>query len=148
MIKAWRSRLAFLFVALAATPALAHHMAVVVAKEGAVSQLSSAQLSKIFLAEVRKWPDGKTITLVLHRASAGEAITLERLNRMSAIEWQAWIAQHKNEIKLVGSDEEVLSYVENIPGAVGLIDVRSLNSRVRIIRIDGKLPMEAGYLPH
>jgi hypothetical protein len=67
---------------------------------------------------------------------------------MSAIEWQAWIAQHKNEIKLVGSDEEVLSYVENIPGAVGLIDVRSLNSRVRIIRIDGKLPMEAGYLPH
>lgn len=148
MIRRWRSTFWFLFVLLAVAPAFAHHMAVVMGKESHVSALSSAELSKIFRAEVRKWPDGKPIALVLHRSSPGEAITLERLHRMSAGEWQAWMAEHKPMIQFVSSDEEVLSYVERVPGSIGLVDVRSVNSRVSIIRIDGKLPMEAGYLPH
>jgi ABC-type phosphate transport system substrate-binding protein len=148
MVRAKQSSIAFLFVVLAAAPALAHHMAVVMAKESTVSNLSSAELSKIFRAEVRKWPDGKPITLVLHRASPGEAVTLEHLNRMSAAEWLAWMAQHKQAIKLVASDEDVLSYVKSMPGAIGLVDVRSVNSQVNLIRIDGKLPMEDGYLSH
>ena len=148
MVRPKRSSIAFLFVVLAAAPALAHHMAVVMAKQSSVSDLSSAELSKIFRAEVRKWPDGKPITLVLHRASPGEAVTLEHLNRMSAAEWQAWMAEHKQAIKLVGSDEDVLFYVERVPGAIGLVEVRSVNSEVRLIHIDGKLPMEDGYLSH
>jgi hypothetical protein len=41
-----------------------------------------------------------------------------------------------------------LSYVEKTPGAVGLVDVRSVNDHVNIVRVDGKVPMEEGYLPH
>ncbi|MGM3932448.1 substrate-binding domain-containing protein, partial [Salmonella sp. NW378] len=67
-----------------AVPCFAHHMAVVVSKQNGVASLTSTQLSKIFRAELRKWPDGKSITLVLHRASAGETSTLQRLNKMSA----------------------------------------------------------------
>ncbi len=143
-----RTLAAILFAAVSVAPCFAHHMAVVVSKQNNVAALSSVQLGKIFRAETKKWPDGKNIQLVLHRASNGEAITLQRLNKKSAQQWQNWIAEHKDSIKLVDSDEDVLSYVENTPGAVGLVAVHSLNDRVNIIRVDGKLPMEEGYLPH
>jgi len=123
-------------------------MAVVVSKQNGVTALSSAQLSRMFRAENKKWPDGKSIQLVLHRASNGEAVTLQRLNKMSAQQWHSWVTEHKDSLILVDSDEDVLNYVQNAPGAVGLVDVRSVNDHVNIIRVDGKVPMEDGYLPH
>ena len=144
------SRLAalVLFAAISAVPCFAHHMAVVVSKQSGVTAISSAQLKKMFRAETKKWPDGKSIQLVMHRASTGEAITLQRLNKMSAQQWQSWVAEHKDSLKLVDTDNEVLQYVESTPGAVGLVEVHSLNDHVNIIRVDGKVPMEDGYLPH
>ena len=132
----------------ATVPCFAHHMAVVVSKENAVSTMTSAQLSKIFLAENKKWPDGKAISVVLHRGSAGETVTLKRLNKMTAQQWEAWLAEHKDSIKLVDSDDDVLSYVASTPGAIGLVELHSVNDRVTVVRIDGKVPMEEGYLPH
>jgi ABC-type phosphate transport system substrate-binding protein len=143
-----RGAVVVLFAIMSAAPCFAHHMAVVVSKQNGVSALSSAQLSRIFRAETKKWPDGKTIQLVLHRESHGETITLQRLNKMTAQQWQNWIAEHKDSVKLVDSDDDALSYVEATPGAVGLVDVRSVNEHVNIVRVDGKVPMEDGYLPH
>jgi ABC-type phosphate transport system substrate-binding protein len=143
-----RSAAVVLFAFMSVAPCFAHHMAVVVSKQNGVSAVSSAQLSRIFRAETKKWPDGKTIQLVLHRESHGETITLQRLNKMSAQQWQNWIAEHKESVKLVDSDEDALSYVEATPGAVGLVDVRSVNDHVNIVRVDCKVPMEDGYLPH
>ena len=31
------------------------------------------------------------------------------------------------------------------PGAVGIVDVYAINSSVKVIRIDGKLPFDVGY---
>lgn len=143
-----RSAAIILFAIISVAPCFAHHMAVVVSKQNGVGTLSSAQLSKIFRAETKKWPDGKSIQLVLHRASNGEAITLQRLNKMSAQQWHTWVAEHKASIVLVDSDDDVLKYVQSAPGAVGLVDVRSLNDHVNIVRVGGKVPMEDGYLPH
>src|SRR5271163_1876006 len=89
----------FLLVLL--TPCFAHHMAVVVNKENAVGGFTSTELGKLFRAEIKKWPDGKSVILVLHKNSAGEAETVERLNRMSASEWKALLAEHKTSILLV-----------------------------------------------
>ena len=147
-MKTFRSAVLLLLAVGIAAPCFAHHMAVVVSKENAVSTMTSLQLSKIFRAETRKWPDGKGVSVVLHRASPGEAVTLQRLNKMSAQQWQAWIVEHKDLVKLVDSDDDVLSYVASTPGAIGLIDVRSVNDHVTIVRVDGKVPMEEGYLPH
>jgi len=84
----------------------------------------------------------------MHRASNGEAVTLQRLNKMSTQQWHNWISEHKDSLTLVDSDQELLNYVENTPGAVGLVDVRSVNDHVKLVRVDGKVPMEEGYLPH
>jgi ABC-type phosphate transport system substrate-binding protein len=130
------------------TPCLAHHTAVVVNKNNAVENVTSAHLAKIIRGEVKKWPNGKNIVLILHSDSAGESETLERLNRMSAAEWKLFVAAHKELFVFVDSDAEVLKAVQTEPGAVGLIEVHSIDGTVNVVRVDGKLPMEFGYLPH
>jgi ABC-type phosphate transport system substrate-binding protein len=138
--------LAFFCVSL--TPCFAHHSAVVVNRDNAVDNVTSARLSKIFLGEIKKWPDGKNITLVLHKESASETETLAHLNKMSAAEWKAFVAAHRDSIVFVDSDADVLKQVQFEPGAIGLIEAHSIDNTVTVIRVDGKLPMEFGYLPH
>jgi hypothetical protein len=38
--------------------------------------------------------------------------------------------------------------VASIPGAVGIVDVYSINSSVAVLKIAGKLPLEPGYFLH
>lgn len=130
------------------TPCFAHHMAVVVNKDNNVGNVSAVHLAKLFRSEIRKWPDGRSVVLVLHKNSAGESKTLERLNKMSAREWNALIAGHKDSIQMADSDADVLKIVQSTPGAVGLVDVRSVDNTINVVRVDDKLPMESGYLPH
>ena len=138
----------FAFMMCSLLPCFAHHMAVVVNKDNNVGEASSAHLAKIFRLEAKKWHDGKDVILVLHKNSSGEMMTLERLNKMSANDLKSFIAAHQASITTVDSDEDVLKLVETTPGAVGLVDVRSINDQVNVVRVDGKLPMEDGYLPH
>ena len=141
-------RAAFFLLCIASMPCLAHHMAVVTSKQNAVTTMTAVHLGKMFRTETRKWPDGKDVVLVLHKASPGEAITLQRLNRMTAKQWQAWVTEHKDTVRMVDSDQEVLTVVETTPGAIGMVDVRFVNDHITVIRVDGKLPMEDGYLSH
>lgn len=130
------------------TPCLAHHMAVIINKDNNVSNVTATHLAKIFRSEIKKWPNGTGIVLILHKDSAGEMETLEHLNKMSASEWKALLAAHKDEVQFVDSDADVLKIVQALPGAVGFVDVRSVDDSISIVRVDGKLPMESGYLPH
>ena len=139
---------ALAFVCATLTPCFAHHTAVIVNKDNSVENITSIHLTKIIRGEVKKWPDGKNIILVLHKDSAGEREALEHLNRMSAAEWNSFVVTHKDSILFVDTDAEVLKAVQAEPGAVGLIEVRSVDNTVNVIRVDGKLPMELGYLPH
>ena len=137
-----------LFLLTFLTPCFAHHMAVVVNKDNNVEDVTAVHLSRILRSEVKKWPDGKTVVLVLHKDSAGETETIERLIKVNADELRAMIAAHKDSIMMADSDEDVLKIVQSTPGAVGLVDVRSVDNTINVVRVDGKLPMESGYLPH
>jgi ABC-type phosphate transport system substrate-binding protein len=130
------------------TPCFAHHMAVVVNKDNDTANLTSARLAGIFRAEVKKWPDGKSIVLVLHTDSAGEAETLQHLIKLSAAEWKAFIAAHKDSILMADSDADVLRLVQSNPGAIGFVELHSVDNMIKVVRVGGKLPMESGYLPH
>ena len=145
-----RSRIGFLagFLMFSLVPCFAHHMAVVVNKGNGVAEVSSTHLSRIFRLETKKWQDGTDIVLVLHKASSGEMLTLEHLNHMSGNELKSFISSHHDAFTTVDSDTDVLRSVEDTPGAVGLVDVRSINDQVNVLKVDGKLPMEDGYLPH
>ncbi|MFZ0803111.1 MAG: hypothetical protein WBQ09_00735 [Terriglobales bacterium] len=141
-------RFVLFFLMTAVVPCFAHHMAVVVNKDSHFADVSAANLARICRLEARKWPDGKDVVLVLHKDSAGELETLEHLTHMSESEMKAFVAAHKDALTLADSDADVLRIVETVPGAVGLVNVRSINDQVNVLRVGGKLPMEDGYLSH
>jgi ABC-type phosphate transport system substrate-binding protein len=136
------------FLAASFVPSFAHHMAVIVNKDNATENVSSAHLARILRAEIKKWPDGKNVVLILHKASVGETETMQRLNKMSAVELNAFLAAHKDSIMFVDTDADVLKMVQAEPGAIGMVDVRSVDGSITVVKVDGKLPMESGYLPH
>lgn len=123
-------------------------MAVVVNKENNVQNVTSAHLARISRGEIKKWPDGKNVVLVLHGFSPDEMTTLKHLNKMTEEEVKALLASHKESFRIVSSDAEVIDAVASTPGAIGFVEERSITDRVSVIRVDGKLPMESGYLPH
>jgi len=129
-------------------PCYAHHMAVVVNKNNNVQNLTSAHLARLFRLETKKWPDGSDVVLVLHKSSQDEMETLARLNKMTAAEMRSFLASHKDVVRLVETDADVIDLVASTSGAVGFVYERSINERVSVVKVDGKLPLEAGYLPH
>jgi hypothetical protein len=138
---------ALFFVIAAALACFAHHMAVVVNKDNHLADVAPAQLARICRLETRKWPDGKDVILVLHRDSAGEMATLEHLTRMSQSELKAFVASHKDTLTLADSDAEVLRIVTTIPGAVGLVDVRSINDQVNVLKVAENFPWKMAICP-
>jgi ABC-type phosphate transport system substrate-binding protein len=143
-----RLNLLILFLLTALTPCFAHHTAVIVNKDNTVENVTSVHLAKIVRGEVKKWPDGKNIVFVLHKDSEGESETLERLNKMSAVEWKSFVAAHKDSFIFVDTDADVLKVVQGVSGAIGLIEAHSIDGTINVVHVDGKLPMELGYLPH
>lgn len=124
-------------------------MAVVVNKGNSTDNVTSVDLSKIFQANTRKWPDGKNITLVVRDPSSPDTQeALQRLYKMTQNEVKAFVDTHKSSFVIVDSDEALLKIVESTPGALGLIDVYSITSKVNVVKVDGKLPLEQGYLLH
>lgn len=138
----------FAFLCGSLASSFAHHTAVVVNKENAVENLTSAHLTRVIRGEIKKWPDGKSIILVLHKDSAGEREAIEHLTRMPAAEWNSFLLSHKESIVLVDTDADVLKEVQTESGAMGLIEVHSIDNSINVVHVDGKLPMEFGYLPH
>jgi ABC-type phosphate transport system substrate-binding protein len=137
-----------LFLTCAMVPCFAHHMAVVVNKENHVEDLASAHLAKIVQSEIKQWPNGKNIVLVFHNASNGELLTLERLTKSSAAKVKSFMTEHPSSVILVDSDAEVIQRVETTPGAIGFVEFHTIDENVNVVKVDGKLPSEAGYLPH
>jgi phosphate transport system substrate-binding protein len=125
-----------------------HHIAVVVNKANSTENVPSTHLAQLFRHETTKWIDGAAVTPVVDTSSAGQMATLQRLNHMTAAELKAFLAAHKDEIRQLNSDADVLQAVESNPGAIGLVDVRSVNNRIKVVKVNGKLPLEEGYLSH
>ncbi len=124
----------------------AKQLAVIVDKTNPVGGMSSADLIKLFKLDSRKWPDGKNVVLVLRDPSTPEMKTaIQKLYHMQLDEFKNLLAAHHNAVVMVNSEQDLLKSVESIPGAVGLVDVFSITSRVRVLKVDGKLPLEPGY---
>ncbi len=130
-----------------ATPSWAHHIAVVVDRDNKTQNITSTHLVKILKGGVKKWPDGRSVILVLHE-TPDEITTLARLTKMTNAEVKAMIEERKESIIREASDVEVIEAVASTPGAIGMVEEHSISGRVNVVKVDGKLPLEAGYLPH
>lgn len=145
----------FLVVVSSASLAAARDLALVTNKTNSVTAITVAELVKVSKAQTNHWPDGKPVTLVMRAPSTSEMkIFLEKVYGMTESEVSELIgtANHGRAnhpaIVVVSSDDELVNRVASLPGAIGVVDVYSINSSVSVMKIAGKLPLEPGYLLH
>ena len=125
------------------------NMAIVVSAGNKLNDVSLAELAKLCKGVQKTWPDGKNFTLVMKDPESPDMrVAAQKLFGASPGEVKALIAklnEARLAVKIVENDEDLLRTVEATPGAVGIVDVYSINSSVKVLRIDGKLPFDLGY---
>jgi len=138
-----------LVLAAASTRAAFKNMAIVASSSSKVSDVSLADLVKYCRGTTKAWPDGKNFVIAMKNPQAPEMSgVVQKLFGGSLAEAKAAIAklnEGHSTVKVVANDEEVLRVVEATPGAIGVVDVYSITSSVKVLRVDGKLPFDVGY---
>jgi ABC-type phosphate transport system substrate-binding protein len=143
----WRLLLVLLWAMAAPSLVHARQLALVTDKDNGTANVASADLVKIFNAHTRTWPDGKPITIVLRDPSSADMqLVLRKLFNMTADQARVFQQSHKGTIVVADSDDAVIHFVSSTRGAIGVVDLYSLTKDVNVLKIDGKLPVEQGYL--
>jgi ABC-type phosphate transport system substrate-binding protein len=143
--------LPFLFVLffLSSTFCMAGDLAIIVDTKNEIANVSELELEKLLKASVQKWPNGRNVRVFLTDPRGADPRTiLPRVYKMTPEQIKSFVDAHKGDIQVVGSDEIVLAMVASNPGAIGIVNVYSINSHVKVIKVDQKLPLEQGYLLH
>ena len=134
--------------ATAAVPA-SKNMAVVVASGSKLSDVALADLAKLCKGAQKSWPGGKNFILVMKSPESPEMrLTVLKLFGDASGDIKTALArvnESRSSVKIVESDEDLLRAVEATPGAIGILDVYAINSSVKVLRVDGKLPFDVGY---
>jgi ABC-type phosphate transport system substrate-binding protein len=138
-----------------ASAAVGKDLAVISNKANGITAVAMPDLVKICKGQTSRWPDGKPVTFITRNpASPDMKLLLEKVYAMSKEEVATTIASANHgrtnhpAIIVVDSDEDLVNKVQSIPGAVGLVDVYSINGGVTVIKLGGKLPLEPGYPLH
>jgi ABC-type phosphate transport system substrate-binding protein len=142
-------------VLLGASLAAARDIALVSNKTNPIDAITVPDLVKVCKAQSTHWPNGKPVTFVMRSPAAPEMkLILEKVYGMSGVEVNNLIVTSNHgrpvhpAIVVASSDEDLVNKVASTPGAVGVVDVYSINSSVAVVKIGGKLPLEPGYLLH
>jgi hypothetical protein len=135
-------------LALPAAPAI-KNMAVVASAGSKLQDVPLAELAKLCKGAQKTWADGRNFTLVMRDPELPELrVAVQKLFGIPPGEVKSAIAklnETRAAVRIVETDEELLRTVEATPGAVGILDVYAINSAVKVLRVDGKLPFDVGY---
>jgi ABC-type phosphate transport system substrate-binding protein len=132
-----------------AVSSLVHAKQLAIVTDGAntTTNVSAVDLIKIVNLKIHNWPDGKPVTIVMRDPGAPDMqLVLHRVLNMTSEQARTFVQAHKGAIMVADSDDAVLRFVSGKPGAIGIVDLYSLTKDVNVLKIDGKLPVEQGYL--
>ena len=143
--------LAFVCIFVCSEVAAARDVALVTGKNSRVQVMKAVDLTKM-IKTTHKWLDGYDLTVVLTDPSSPEMrVVAEKLLSLTTDEFKKLIdAANRTRVTflVVSSDDEALKALQANPSAIGLVNVYSINSNVEVLKIDGKLPLEPGYILH
>jgi ABC-type phosphate transport system substrate-binding protein len=127
-------------------------IAIVVNQENSVDNLSMKDLRTVFLGERSHWANGRRITLVMMEPGALERKAILRdIYRMSETDFNRHFLQglFTGEVfvspKTLATPVGVRKFIFNVPGAIGYVRSSDVDSMVKVIRIDGRLPDDKDY---
>jgi phosphate transport system substrate-binding protein len=128
------------------------NLAIVVNTTNPVDSLSLPELRKVFLGERSHWPNGRRITLVMMEPDKLERKALIReVCQMNESEFSRHFLHgvFTGEVfvspKTLASPVGVRKFVFNVPGAIGYVRASDVDSSVKVIRVDGRLPNDKEY---
>jgi hypothetical protein len=154
----WLLPLALCLILARFTPAGAQvtgDVAVVVHPDVPVDNLTLTELRRLLLGDREFWPASLRITLLIRAPIAHERdVVLKSVCQMTEAQFrQHWIgkvfrAETALAPKIAYSSEMAVDLVNRIPGAITFIDASQVGRGLKVVRIDGRLPGDKGYLLH
>lgn len=130
-------------------------VALIVNKANTISEFSSADLRRILVGEITRWPGSSKITLLLLPPGSEERRAIVRtITGMSDDDftrhWISLVFQGETTTgpKAASSPGSMMKLVAGIPSALGIVfldDLPAGADGVKILRIDGKAPTDEGY---
>ena len=141
------------FVLRPAVPVLGRvpDIAVVVNPDVPVNNLTRAGLRNFVLGDYQFWPGGVRVTLVIQEPPAPERdAAVKDLCAMTEKQWYVHWKSRANraetdKLRLLFPTEDALYQVSRTPGAIAFVKAPVTNKGVKVLKIDGKAPGEAGY---
>ena len=128
-------------------------IAVVVHPDTPINNLSLTEVRKVFLGDRQYWSTNVPVVLLIRAPVARERnVVLKVIYQMSESQFkQYWIAkifraESASAPKVVYSNDMANELVSAIPGAIAFIDSREVRPGAKVIRVDGRLPGEPGYV--
>ena len=127
-------------------------IAVVVHPDTPVSNLSLSEVRKVFLGDRQYWSTNVPVVLMIRAPVARERdVVLKIIYQMSESQFkQYWIAkifraEAATAPKVVYSNDMANQLLTAIPGAIAFVDSKEVKPGTKVVRVDGRLPGEAGY---
>lgn len=130
-------------------------LVVVVHPANTAPSISREGLRRLLLGEDKTWANRERVTVVQREAgSRVERRVLSEILKMTEAEYARWLAgasfrgEEPPRIKVLTSPDGALKFVSNVPGAFTVIDEPpppGMDSLTKVLRVEGKLPREAGY---
>lgn len=125
-------------------------LALVVSKSSPVSELSSNELKRLYLGEAVT-AGGKRLIPLAYPTSSGERVKFEKavLSMSPDAAARYWVDRkirgQSGPPKAVPSPEVLQKLVSSLDVAIGYVSQSALSDGLKVVRVDGKLPGEAGY---
>ena len=127
-------------------------IAVVVNPQNPANEISMGSLKKMVLGEEHQWKNKISIALALRQPGTRERnIVLSRIAQMTEVEFkQSWMArvfrgENDAEPFLVPSNGSASLYVEVNQGGIVFMPGTDVRRDLKVLKVDGHLPGEAGY---
>ena len=128
-------------------------IAIVVNSQSTITDLSFAELRRLFMGEQQFWADRSKVTLLVRAPTARErAVVLDKIYKMDEDQFrQYWIGKmFRAEVaggpKIVYSTDMALTLISSIKGSITFVPASAVTGDVKVLKIDGKLPSDPNYL--
>jgi ABC-type phosphate transport system substrate-binding protein len=120
-----------------------------------VTQMTFTELRQVLKGEKQYWtPDLPVVLFVRAPTSAERSAVLDVIYQMSEPQFkQYWIAKQfraesATSPKNMRTNELTQQFVSSTAGAIGFMAAHDVKPGVKVLKIDGHLPGEAGYKLH
>lgn len=127
-------------------------LAVIVNRANTVEELTLAGLREVFLGHRTHWPNGRRITLLAREpGGADREAALRLIYRMKEGAFArhflqaVYTGEALSPPKVLSSSEGMRRFVFYVPGAIGYVRAEDVDDSVRVLRVDGHAPADAGY---